>query len=122
MLDTGCGSAAQVLDYGATVAALHVPDARGDSGPVVLAPGSLQGHLADRMYLGATVGRFANRIAGACFILDDRRYQLQANEGTNQLHGGGRWVSCASEAGDLEFSPAGASQLTIHWGNGRRTP
>jgi len=45
-------------------------------------------YLAGENYLGAVVGRYANRIAGARFSLDGREYRLAANEGENQLHGG----------------------------------
>ncbi len=39
-------------------------------------------------YLGACIGRNGNRIAGAAFTLNGQRFQLTANEGKNQLHGG----------------------------------
>jgi len=40
-------------------------------------------------YFGATVGRNANRIGNACFILNDKEYHLNKNDGLNNLHGGG---------------------------------
>jgi aldose 1-epimerase len=45
-------------------------------------------YLRQPGYLGAVVGRYANRIAGASFELDGQRFVLDANEGPNQLHGG----------------------------------
>jgi aldose 1-epimerase len=55
---------------------------------VVLGRDDLAGYLAVRRFLGATVGRYANRIANATFELDGRRFQLPANDGVNALHGG----------------------------------
>ncbi len=49
---------------------------------------SLEDYLADDSYQGALIGRFANRIAGACFTMRGVTYRLSANEGKNTLHGG----------------------------------
>lgn len=51
---------------------------------------------------GASVGRYANRIAGSRFTLDDVEYQLEANEGPNQLHGGPEGFSSYAWAADAE--------------------
>lgn len=48
----------------------------------------LSGYLSDKRYLGAVVGRVANRIAGGRFVVEGREYQLDANNGPNALHGG----------------------------------
>ncbi len=48
----------------------------------------LSPYLAKHPHLGGTIGRYANRIAGANFNLDGRNYQLAANNGENCLHGG----------------------------------
>lgn len=77
-----------ILDYGATVRTLTVPDRCGRPRDVVLGFDSLQGYLQNRCYLGATVGRCANRIGGAEIHLGGRRFPLSANEGRNHLHGG----------------------------------
>lgn len=49
---------------------------------------SLSGYLSDKRYLGATVGRVANRIAKGRFVLEGKEYQLDINNGPNALHGG----------------------------------
>jgi aldose 1-epimerase len=76
---------AEVVALGARLARLRVPDAAGVPGDVVL---GLSDYRADRAYLGATVGRYANRLAGGAFVLDGRRYTVPRNEGTVALHGG----------------------------------
>ncbi|MEO7060619.1 MAG: aldose epimerase family protein [Lapillicoccus sp.] len=88
-LDTGQGGLAlTVLELGATVDALVVPDRHGHRRDVVLAPPSIADRLASDAYLGSTVGRYANRIAGGTFVLDGDRYTVPINEGHNALHGG----------------------------------
>jgi aldose 1-epimerase len=82
------GMTARVLDYGATLAGLHVPLEHENTLDVVLAYEDAGDYLEDKTYLGSTVGRYSNRIAGAAFELDDQCYRLAANEGPNTLHGG----------------------------------
>ena len=67
---------------GATLAELWLPDREGQLDDVLL------GGSGGRRFYGATVGRYANRIAGAVFVLDGQRYQLDANDGPHCLHGG----------------------------------
>jgi aldose 1-epimerase len=54
----------------------------------VLGYNTLAGYVADNRYIGATIGRFANRIGGAKFSIDGTEYKLDANEGKNSNHGG----------------------------------
>ncbi len=82
------GLRVQVITYGGTVVGIEVPDREGVRDNVVLALPSLAAYLAQDSYLGALVGRFANRIGGASFVLDGREYQLSKNDGANCLHGG----------------------------------
>ena len=77
-----------VIALGAAVQSLHVPDRAGHCADVVLGHADLAGYLARRSMFGATVGRCANRIAGASFPLDGRRVHVTANNGANSLHGG----------------------------------
>ena len=79
---------AEILTFGATVRALRVPDKNGASVDVVLGYNSVAGYETNSGYLGALVGRYANRIAGAAYVIDGKRIELDANEGTKQLHGG----------------------------------
>jgi aldose 1-epimerase len=76
-----------VIPFGARLAMLRAPDRHGTCGDVVLGL-SAAGYRGDRAYLGATVGRYANRIAGGTFCLDGRRYHVPCNEDGAALHGG----------------------------------
>lgn len=82
------GVLARVIDYGAILTELHVPDRNGSFADVVLGFDDLQGYLERSPFFGATVGRVANRIAKGAFTLNDKQYQLAANNGPNALHGG----------------------------------
>ena len=84
------GILAQVSDYGATLVALEVPDRHGTFGGVVLGFDDVAGYetRTNNPFMGATVGRVANRIAGARFVLDGVEHVLHANEGENHLQGG----------------------------------
>ncbi len=84
------GLRARITNFGATLVSLHVPDRDGVLGDVVLGFDSLEGYRGQTAYLGTTVGRYANRIGGAKFSLDDAEYTLAANNGPNHLHGGVR--------------------------------
>lgn len=82
------GAFIEVTNYGATLVSAHVPDRNGELANVVLGYDCLQGYLTDPNYMGGTIGRFANRIAGAAFQLEGRYYRLEANDGPNTNHGG----------------------------------
>ena len=82
------GAVAKVITYGATLAELWMPDKSGKNADVVLGFDNIAGYLTDHPYFGATVGRYANRIARGQFQLDDRTYSLFINNGPNSLHGG----------------------------------
>ena len=77
-----------VLDYGAIVAAIEVPDRAGRPANVVLGLDTLRGYETVSPSFGAVVGRYANRIAGGRFSLDGQTYELPVNDGPNTLHGG----------------------------------
>lgn len=84
-----CGSiTADITDYGATLVRLWVPDKDGCVADVVLGYDDVNGYRESDCYFGATVGRCANRIAGASFELEGETYHLPANENTTTLHGG----------------------------------
>ena len=87
-LGDGAGFEARVITFGAAVQALSVPDRHGAAADVVLGFDDAAGYLARRTMFGATVGRYANRIAGASFALDGVVHRLPANNGANTLHGG----------------------------------
>ncbi|MFD8429179.1 MULTISPECIES: aldose epimerase family protein [Streptomyces] len=85
------GVRVRVLSYGGIVQSAEVPDRDGNTADVVLGFADLDGYVTHpEPYLGALVGRYANRIAGGRFPLDGRTYALAPNEGPNVLHGGAR--------------------------------
>jgi aldose 1-epimerase len=77
-----------VTSWGAYVVSIAVPDREGAVADVTLGYGSLAGYLEDQSFLGAVVGRYANRIAEGRFSLGGRTYELARNNGPNHLHGG----------------------------------
>ncbi|SOD86871.1 aldose epimerase family protein [Streptomyces sp. Ag109_G2-15] len=85
------GVRVRVLSYGGIVQSVEVPDRDGRTADVVLGFPGLDGYREHpEPYLGALVGRYANRIAGGRFPLDGRTYALEPNSGPNTLHGGER--------------------------------
>jgi aldose 1-epimerase len=89
-LDNGHGMSARILALGASLQSLTVPDRNGKGANIVLGYGSLDGYLKKPQYFGATVGRYANRIAKGHFTLDGHTYSAPVNDGANSLHGGTR--------------------------------
>ena len=87
---------------------LLVPDRAGRPANVVLGFNTPEEYAENPRYLGAIVGRYANRIANAQFTLDGKTYRLAANIGLNHLHGGvtgfdKRVWSAACDAASLEL-------------------
>ena len=82
------GLSAEVITYGAALRALRVPSKDGGSTDVVLGYDDAAGYEANDGFVGAVVGRYANRIANASCLIDGIRTPLVPNEGANQLHGG----------------------------------
>ena len=84
------GLRVELLSLGAAIRDVRVPDRHGQAASVHLMLPTPEDH-ADRAlnpHLGATLGRYANRIADASFTLDGATYRLDANNGGNTLHGG----------------------------------
>ncbi|CAI9758644.1 unnamed protein product [Fraxinus pennsylvanica] len=82
-----------VTNYGARIVSVILPDKNGKSADVVLGYDTIKGYMNDTSYIGAIVGRVANRIGGAEFTLNGTHYKLDANEGTSMLHGGKKGFS-----------------------------
>jgi aldose 1-epimerase len=87
-LTNGRGVTARIITLGAAVQSLLLPDRQGTKADVVLGFSTAAGYAANPQYFGATVGRFANRIAKGHFALDGKAYELATNNGPNSLHGG----------------------------------
>lgn len=82
------GMIVQILDYGATIRTIFAKDKHGNLRDVVLGFDNMPAYEKSRAHFGAAIGRHANRLAGSSFTLDGVTYNLPANEGKNQLHGG----------------------------------
>jgi len=87
-LSSGDGSYVSLINYGAAIQAIVVPDRNGDPVDVCLGYGTIGEYEANKDYMGATIGRCANRIGGSAFTLNGKRYEMEANDGPNHLHGG----------------------------------
>jgi aldose 1-epimerase len=87
-LENANGLTVTLIDYGAIVTTVETYDRDGNKANINLGFPNLDGYLERHPYFGSTVGRYANRIAGAKFTLDGKEYTLFANDGANHLHGG----------------------------------
>lgn len=85
-MENSKGMKAGVINYGAILVNLFVPDKNGNVDDVVLGYDTLEEYVERGNFFGATVGPNANRIGGAAFELDGKRYQLDVNDGSNNLH------------------------------------
>jgi aldose 1-epimerase len=82
------GMEVRITNYGGAINAIVVPDRSGKPGDVVLGYETLTEYVNNPRYMGALIGRFANRIAQGKFSLKGETYQLVQNNGANHLHGG----------------------------------
>ncbi|MGH4141199.1 aldose epimerase family protein [Clostridium sp.] len=82
------GMVAKITNYGGTLVSLMVKDNKGEVGDVVLGYEKVRDYIKYKYFLGATVGRVANRIENSSFELNGTQYKLAKNEGENHLHGG----------------------------------
>ncbi len=80
------GMKAVVMNYGAILVNLFVPDKNGKLDDVVLGFDNLESYFENGCFFGATIGPNGNRIANASFTLDGVTYQLKVNDGENNLH------------------------------------
>jgi len=88
-LTNKAGNALRLTNYGARIVGVEVPDKNGKMDNVVLGSSDLESILRDS-FGGATIGRYANRIANGKFCLDGVEYILPVNNKPNTLHGGPR--------------------------------
>lgn len=120
-LDNGAGMQLKVLNYGCIIRSWRLSGGSGERVDIVLGFDTLRDYEHDSAYMGALVGRFANRIAHGRFELDGKACQLDQNEGEHHLHGGRGgfhkqvWHACPSVEDDIarvnlyRLSPAGES-------------
>ncbi len=82
------GMEVSFTNYGACIVSILVPDAQGNKADVALGFDNLEGYERNVPGFGAFIGRYANRISGGKFVLNDKEYVLEKNDGNNTLHGG----------------------------------
>ena len=82
------GMEVHVLNVGAVITKVLVPDKNGKFENVVLGYKNYEDYEMDSNYLGAIIGRVSGRIKGAQFSLNGKLYELEMNDGLNHLHGG----------------------------------
>src|SRR5438067_311204 len=108
-----------ITNYGGTVVSWKVPDRNGQVADVVLGYDNVKDYEAGKAYFGATVGRYANRIAHGKFTLNGTTYTLAKNDGENHLHGGIKGFSKRVwTAKDVSGSNGQALELTYLSKNG----
>ena len=80
----------QVTNYGGRVVSLWTPDNKGNYDNIVVGYDNIDKYINNKgeRYLGAAVGRYANRIANGEITIDGKKYELVKNNNGNTLHGG----------------------------------
>ena len=96
---------AAISDFGATLVSLWVPDREGTPADVVLGFEDANHYIESGAFLGATVGRCANRIGGAEFTLNGTTYSMERNDNENNCHSGSdSYAFCLWEV--AEYTPS----------------
>jgi len=90
VLSNAHGTTARIIALGASIQSLATPDRNGKSENIALGYATLADYLGNPQYFGATVGRYANRIAKGKFTLGGHAYSVPVNNGVNSLHGGSK--------------------------------
>lgn len=88
VLTNAQGVYVKILNFGAKVMSIKVPDKEGNFGDIVLGYDTPEEYINGNPYFGAIIGRCANRIANGKFSLEGKEYSLCKNNGKNSLHGG----------------------------------
>jgi aldose 1-epimerase len=87
-LSNAKGVSVRIMTWGATIQSLMVPDRTGKTDDIALGYDTAAEYAQKPQYFGASIGRYANRIAKGKFTLDGKTYTLAVNDGPNHLHGG----------------------------------
>ncbi|WP_330985766.1 MULTISPECIES: galactose-1-epimerase [Enterobacterales] len=87
-LRNNAGMVVTLMDWGATLLSARIPLNDGSVREALLGCASPEHYTSQAAFLGASVGRYANRIADSRFQLAGETWQLAPSQGPNQLHGG----------------------------------
>jgi aldose 1-epimerase len=115
LLENDSGASVEILDYGAAVRTLRVPDREGRMADVVLGFGTLAPYLENRAYLGVIVGRIAGRVRGGRISVGGVAVQLPCNDGGNHLHGGGLGLGRRLWKAEPQLRFEGGSSIRLAW-------
>jgi aldose 1-epimerase len=107
ILTNNKGSSARLINYGAIVTNLFVPDKDGKFGDVVLGFDDAKSYELAGPFMGCIAGRYANRIGGGTFTIDGNSYAVTMNQGLNTLHGGFKGLAKRMWTGDTGMTPDG---------------
>jgi aldose 1-epimerase len=114
VLTNSKGASVRIIDFGAIVTNLFMPDKAGKMQDLVLGFDDVRRYQEIGPYMGCIVGRYANRIANGIFTLDGRTYAIPANLGVNSMHGGFKGYSKRMWNADAGMTPEGpAVRLSI---------
>ncbi|EEC77395.1 hypothetical protein OsI_16152 [Oryza sativa Indica Group] len=105
----------RVTNWGAVIMSVVLPDSRGKLDDVVLGYDTIAEYVNSSTYFGALVGRVANRIAKARFVLDGKAYHLYPNDGKNTLHGGHRGFSNVTWTVKEHVGGGDAPYITLYY-------
>lgn len=84
------GMSVSFTNYGANIVNILAPDKTGKLDDVVLGYDNVRGYEINSPGYGSFIGRHANRIGGAAFVLNETSYELEKNDGENNLHSGSK--------------------------------
>ena len=113
--ETPKGLKVSITNYGAGITSIEMPDKQGNVDEITAGFPTLEGYLGDHPCFGVIVGRFANRIAGGKFRINNVEYHLNQNDGENHLHGGpGGFQFRLWDSKLIENENAAGIELTYH--------
>jgi aldose 1-epimerase len=107
------GTELKITNYGGIVTSWITRDKNGNRSNIVVGFDSLENYLQRPPLFGAAVGRYANRIGNASFILDGVTYKLTANNGKNHIHGGEKGFD--KVVWNAEPSTNGSASVTLFY-------
>ncbi len=112
VLGNAQGMTVEISDLGGIIVSLSVADQAGNFADVTTGFDNPQPYIDGAGFMGAIVGRYANRIADAKFTIDNVEYVLARNNGDNAIHGG--LIGFDKKIWDAEFSSdSDSAQLTL---------
>lgn len=114
IIENSHGASIELITYGARLISCRMPDQNGNIDELLYSSRNIDDFEGKLLYHGATIGRYANRIANAQFTLDGTTWELQKNEAENQLHGGpGGFHSLTWDAFPIRYEDRGSVKFSL---------